>query len=125
MTDDEKAKACADAFAPLVVEATKRCRHFYQAYPDQPDCACAGCIKDAIERAVAAEREACAKVCEDSVTPELGVLICSKTPHELASAIRARNGGGAQTPEKRARTRDTLRSIYLLRSILESAGGPP
>ena len=112
MTDDEKAKARADAFAALALEATKRCRHFYQAYPDQPDCACAGCIKDAIERAVAAEREACAKIAEEHRATDSmnlpcpdgkeGCLVLHQTSYqrpmtfkEIASAIRARNGGGA------------------------------
>jgi len=103
MTDEEKARACADAFAPLVVEATKRCRHFYQAYPDQPDCACAGCIKAAIDRAVATllPHDALCVECgpQEKVDEEGMCLVCGGSAMgewltRTRAAIRARNGGG-------------------------------
>jgi len=45
----------------------------------------------AVEQAVAAEREACAKVCEMTYEGAFdGVRFCFETPEECAAAIRAR-----------------------------------
>lgn len=41
-----------------------------------------------VARAILAERERCAKVCEDSVVAHAGILECTMTPYELAHKIR-------------------------------------
>lgn len=51
------------------------------------------------------ENEACAKICEDSVKPELiagsTVDICTMNPFELAKAIRNRMKIGPETMEEK------------------------